>query len=137
MNRTKLTLSVLVLLALALVLSGAGSIASPPPFITDKLAVLVIEETTERGTYTVDQRHVITATDANSVRAKVEAKGGEFQSIDQSIPADKLALAPAWVQAAFKVQRTGRPWIVGATPKRGFSMPLTTEAEVLARVEGL
>lgn len=136
-DRTRLTLTVLVLLALALVLSGGGSIGSPPPFATDKLAVLVIEETADRGKYTLDQRNVITATDANSIKAKVESKGGEFQLIDESIPADKLLLAPNWVQAAFKVTRAGKPWIVGATPSRGFSMPVTTEAEVLAKVEGL
>lgn len=137
MDRTRLSLSVLVLLALAFALVGGGGIGSPPPFATDKLAVLVIEETTERGKYTADQRNVIASTDANSVRGKVKAKGGEFHLIDESIAADKLALSPAWVQAAFKVKREGRPWIVGATPRRGFSMPLASEAEVLAKVEGL
>jgi hypothetical protein len=120
-----------------LLLIGGGVIGSPPPFVTDKLAVLVIEESADRGNYTQDQRNVITATDPKSVRATVEAKGGEFQVIDDTIPADKLLLAPTWVQAAFKVQRASKPWIVGATPSRGFSAPVTTEADALAKVGGM
>lgn len=120
-----------------LLLSGGSVIGSAPPFPTDKLSVLVIEETAERGSYTADQRNVITATGPNSIKGKVEAKGGRFHSIDESIPPDKLSLAPQWVQDAFKVKRDGRPWIAGATPKRGFSMKLDSESDVAAKVEGM
>src|SRR6185503_1032010 len=111
------------------------SIGAAPPFKTDKLSVLVVEESAAHGTYTPDQLNVIQATDANSVKIKVESKGGRFHVIDKDVTPDKLTLAPPWVAPAFEAAK-GKPppWAVGATPSRGFSAPVTTESDLLSKV---
>lgn len=111
--------------------------APAAPFVTDKPRVLLVEESLDRRNYTSEQLAVVDATAAGSVRAVLLAKGGELHVIDEDTPADKLQLAPAWVQAAFKVPRQSVPWVVGADSRTGFSMPLTGQADVLAKVEGL
>jgi hypothetical protein len=86
----------------------AWTIGSPPPFATDKLSVLVIEESKDHGKYSADDT------------------------------ADDLQNAHEWVKAAMQAKRGSElPWALGATPRRGFSIPLKTEAELLAKVEGL
>jgi hypothetical protein len=107
------------------------------PFKTDKPSVLVIEESSDHVNYTAEQRAVVLSTRPESVKATIEAKGGRFHVIDDDMPADKLALAPPWVQEAFKVPHASIPWIVGADSRTGFSAPLTTEGDVLAKVKGL
>jgi hypothetical protein len=120
-------------------LSGGGLtwpvIGGSPPFATTVPAVLIVEESSDHGKYTPDQLTVLQSTDAKSVKAQLGP--GQFHVIDDDVAADKLALAPAWVQEAFKVKRDSVPWIVGANARTGFSVPLTTEADALTRVGGL
>lgn len=136
MDRTKATWTVLILLALAMALGGGGTIGASPPFKTDKLAVLVVEESAAHASYTSDQLNIIQSTDPTSVKVAVESRGGQFQVIDLDT-ADNLQNAPKWVADALAVKRDSVPWIVGATPRSGFSVPLAAEADVKARVEGL
>ena len=112
-------------------------VVADAPFKTDKPSVLVVEESADHGKLTLDQRAVMDSTHPESVKATVEGKGGHFQVIDKDMPADKLAIAPAWVQEAFKVPRQSLPWIVGADARSGFSAPLTTEADAMAKAGGL
>lgn len=127
----------LLLLAFGQV-DGCTSIGSPPPFKADKPSVLIIEETLERGKYTADQLNAIDATDAKSIKAKLEARGGRFFHLDKDVDAGRMALAPAWAQEAFKADpKTSYPWALGAGPSNGFSVPLTTEADLATRAEGL
>lgn len=134
-----LTLAVL-LLAGWLILGDEGGCTSPlapvnpPPFKTDKLCVLVVEETTDRPKYTAGQQEVITST--AGVREYVKTKAGEFWVLDDDTPLDKAA---PWVQEAMKAAQPNMlPWIVAATPKAGFTKQLPKEAsEVLADVQKL
>lgn len=141
MNKHLQSLLVLVAAGVAVwfVLGGklpTIGIGNLPPFKTDKLAVLVVEESAAHREYTSDQLNVIAATDAKSVRETVRARGGEFQVIDLDTQ-DNLQNAPAWVVAAMAAKREKPPWVVAATPSSGFSIPLTTEADLLAKIGGL
>jgi hypothetical protein len=130
----------LAALVIVLLLQGSGSMqgctTSSPPFKTDKLSVLVVEESSQRGQYTSDQLNVMQATDAKAVATTVRAAGGDFQTIDIDT-ANALANAAPWVKEAMNVKRESHPWIVAATPRSGFSVPLTTEADALTRIGGL
>lgn len=95
-------------------------ISEPPPFTTDKpIAVLVVEETDDRGTYTAGQREAIISLDGpGSIRGYVKAKGGEFLLWDKD--QQPTANSPKWVADALKVRGDKLPSIVAATPKTGF-----------------
>lgn len=109
-------------------------IGGSAPVKTDKLSVLIIEETADRGTYTSDQQFAITATDANSVQAAVTKRTGQFFALDKD--QTDLSRMPSWVREAFALPRTGLPWIVASGPKSGKSVALPkTNAEILAVVE--
>lgn len=136
-DRTKLTLTVLVLAVAAMLLAGGGSIgASPPPFKTDKLCVLVVEETAARGSLSSGQRDAIESVGPGSVRGYIEGKGGDYQVLDKD-DGDALQFSPQWVKDAFALKRNGEPWIHAATPKTGFSVPLTNADEVLSELAPL
>lgn len=128
----------LVVLALAwLLLSGGAGGGGAAPFKTDVLSVFVFEESADHGKYTADQLNVIQATDAKSVKAVVEAKGGRFKVLDQHAAA-ALTNAEPWLKEAFAVAaKNPPPWVVGATKTRGFSTPLTTEADLHKQLGGL
>lgn len=133
---------IICLLCVAVLLWGdrlggfVPGIGSPPPFKTDRLAVLVMEESSHRGQYTATQLDALQSTDARSLKATVEARGGRFHVLDMDSGSALVNAAP-WVVEAFAVPRQGTPWIVAATPSSGFSAPLTTEADALAKVGGL
>lgn len=141
MNRPSL-LPLFILAAVALLLLGdrlgglVPGIGSPPPFKADKLSVLLVEESSHRGQYTATQLDALQSTDARSLKATVEARGGRFHVLDMDSGSALVNAAP-WVVEAFAVPRHGTPWIVAATPSSGFSAPLTTEADALAKVGGL
>jgi hypothetical protein len=134
------TLAVLALAGWLIFGDGQGCslplvpVVNPPPFKADKLCVLVVEETTDRNTYTAGQREVILST--AGVREYVKAKGGEFYTLDDDTPLDKAA---PWVQEAMKAAQPNQlPWIVAATPSAGFTKQLPKEAsETLADVQKL
>lgn len=96
------------------------------PFPADKLSVLILEETDDRGTYTPGQREAMLST--AGVREYIKAKGGEpLTVLDDDAPVDK---APPWIQAARKAaQPTTLPWIIVATHNGGMNKPLPTTAE--------
>jgi hypothetical protein len=123
----KITLPQFLLLLLAgwLMLGDQGGgctlpiISEPPPFKADKLCVLVVEETDDRGTYTAGQREAIISLDGpGSIRGYVKAKGGEYLLWDKD--QQPTANSPKWVADALKVRGDKLPSIVAATPKTGF-----------------
>ena len=123
----------LLLLAALLIISGGEVtpvdtvVVNPPPFVADKLCVLIIEETSARGSYTAGQRAVILGTAPGSVSDTVKKGGGEIRIIDKD-QSDFANDAP-WVAAAFKVPHPDLPWIVAAGPKSGFSQKLPATAD--------
>ncbi len=117
----------------ALWLTFGGGIAlpfvDPPPFKTDKsIAVLVLEETAARGTYSQGQQEAMLSVDGpNSIRGYVATKQGEYLLWDKDQPATQNS--PPWVAEALKVaNRDKLPWIVAATPHTGFTRELPKEA---------
>lgn len=118
------TLAVLALAGWLMLGDGGGCTvnigAEPAPFKTDKsIAVLVVEETKERGSYTAGQREAMTAVDGpNSIRGYVKAKGGDYLLWDKD--QQPTANSPPWAIDALKVRGDKLPSIVAATPKTGF-----------------
>jgi hypothetical protein len=136
-QRAKLSLTVLVLAVAALLLAGGGSIGeSAPPFKADRLCVLVVEESENRGKLSSGQLDAIAAIGPGSVRGFIEGQGGEYQVLDKD-DGDKLTYSPQWVKEAFALERRGEPWIHAANPRTGFSVPLTNADEVLSELAPL
>lgn len=133
MKRSQL-IGCLILLLAAYQQFGGGVIGGSAPFQTDKLSVLIVEETAQRGSLTADQRAAILATAPGSLIATVKERGGEYRVIDKD--QTNFALDAPWVAKAFAVDRKSVPWIVTAGPSRGVSEPLpATTAEILKAVE--
>lgn len=109
-------------------------VGKPAPFKTDRLAVLIVEETADRGKLSSGQLDAMLSTASGSVRDYVAMHGGDFRLLDKDANPSQDA---AWVQEAFKVQRPGVPWIVAANPSTGFSVPLTPADEVLKELAPL
>jgi hypothetical protein len=91
----------------------------PPPFKTDKLAVLVVEEQDDRNLYAPGQREAMIAqSGSGSIRGYVDAKGGDYLLLD-----DDHVLTPQtapWVAEAFgKAKGRKLPSIIAATPSSG------------------
>jgi hypothetical protein len=130
----------LALVAIWLIAGGRvpalPGVGEPPPFKVDQLSVLLVEQSSDRGRYTADQMNALQSTDARSIKATVEARGGAFHVLDMDSGSALVNAAP-WVVSAFAVPRQGTPWIVAATPSSGFSAPLTTEADAMSRIGGL
>lgn len=103
--------------AALLMLSGGGLvIGNPPPFKTDALTVLIVEETDQRTT----QLEAI----EGAVKQAVEAAKGSFRRLDKD--QTDLSKDDPWVAEAWKVKGAGVPWIVGADIRTGVNQTLPT-----------
>lgn len=131
---SKATTTILLLLLLALLLLPGGSIGTSAPFKADRLCVLVVEETAERGKLTSGQLDVISSQAAGSVQDYVRTHGGDIRIADSSKPPVQSA---DWVKAAYAVERKSLPWIVAANKSGGFSQPVTTPEEALRLLKPL
>lgn len=110
-------------------------IGSPPPFKTTlPLAVLVVEESADRGKLSSGQLDAILSTAPGSVRDYVTSHKGEFRLLDKD---ETPTLDAPWVQEAFAVKRDSVPWIVAASPRTGLSAPMGAAPEVLKSLEPL
>jgi hypothetical protein len=136
-QRAKLSLTVLVLAVAAMLLAGGGSIgASAPPFKADRLCVLVVEESENRGKLSSGQLDAIAAVGPGSVRWFIEGNGGEYQVLDKD-DGEKLTYSPQWVKDAFALPRQGEPWIHAANPHTGCSVPLLSAGDALSKLESM
>ena len=125
----------LMVFGIGLLLLGGGSPLSPSaPFKTDKLAVMVVEESTPGDNSNAPVW--VNSTKAGGVRDYVEkTRSGKFRLIDQNNPSD---LASQEWKDALAVKRDSVPWIVAAGTRTGFSKPLpATAAETLKLLEGV
>lgn len=111
------------LLGLAMLTRGGGVIGGSAPFPSDKLSVLVVEESSDHNTPAW-----VNGTSATAVRTLVKAQDGEMLLLDQHD--DMAKMAPKW-QAAMKVERKSLPWIVASDGRRGFSAPVTTQDDAM------
>lgn len=108
-----------------------GPVDSNAPFKTDKLSVLILEETEVRVSLPLSQLAVLDASDDSSVRAWVANHQGEFRLLDVSQDPTRDS---QWVQDAYKAAKEAKefktPWVVAANERSGVNqaLPLDTEA---------
>lgn len=121
-----------LIFALILVVSddgGVGSFDLP----SDRLRVLVIEETASRSTLTRPQQEALFGQD---IRRMVRDAGGEFRLWDQDMKFGPKSPEAQWFRDALKLPRTSLPWLVVANKSNGESVPLPkTKEEILAEIE--
>lgn len=128
-----------LLLGLVLALSGClspipgpgpGPKPGPAPIEVEKLVVLVIEETGERGKITRGQLNVLSST---AMRDAIKQAGGEYRQLDKDADVSR---AEQWVKDGLVAKRDGLPWLIVASKKGGVSLPLPDSTEaVLKHVE--
>lgn len=123
------TLWIVLLIIVLLVYRGGGT-TSKPPFETDKLAVAVFHNADDAA----NLPQWVNATAPGSVQAWTKANGGDFRIIHDK--ADVSLLDKKWQDAA-AVERKSVPWITAATPSKGVSQAITTEAATLQALEPL
>lgn len=112
------------LLGLAMLTRGGG-IGVSAPFATDKLSVLIVEQTEDRDDLPPSQ---VSAIESTIWREYVISKGGEARVLE---PEAKLSNEKPWVPLALAVKREKLPWLVISDGKRGFSGPLPETLEGL------
>lgn len=100
------------------------------PFATDKLSVLIVEETSDRDDLPSAQ---VSAIESTVWREYVAGKGGEVRVLE---PEAKLSNEEDWVSAALAVKRDSIPWLVVSNGKRGSSGPLPENLDgLLAKIK--
>lgn len=97
---------------------GGSSLVSSAPFPTDKLSVLIVEETEDRDDLPTSQ---VSAIESAVWRGYVLEKGGNVRVLE---PEAKLSNEDPWVAPALAVKRDSVPWLVISDGKRGYSGPL-------------
>lgn len=99
--------------------SGPIAIFDPPPFVTDKLRVIVIEEPDDRDTYTLGQQDAMLGVDGPlAIRTVVP----DFVLWDKDqVPTENHE---PWIAEALKKKGDKLPWIIAASPSSGFSKEL-------------
>ena len=113
----------LLILALAWFVLSGGSIGGvAPPFKTDTLSVLVVEETDEA---TLKSEAAIDA-----VKDAVTQAKGRYRRLDKD--QTDLSKDDLWVQDAWKAKGETVPWVVGATPRSGVSKALPVDSREAA-----
>lgn len=99
---------------------GGGVVFAPGP-----IAVLVVEETSERDKLTAGQREVISSVEVRNyltAHCSKDAAGvPEFRFVDKD---DDMSQADAKFQAMFKQPRQSLPWIYISQGSGGFSGPV-------------
>lgn len=123
MSKAKLSMTVLVLLALGLALSSGGKgctiVGEGPSFVANKPTVLIIEDDSAEGRrkLTTDQDDFMRSLDTGSPRSQILAAGGEWQVLGWK---NDVSLNDENIKAAWAVaDKTNVPSIVASTPKVG------------------
>ena len=109
------TIGILIIFFALYRMNGGGGLVSNAPFKTDKLSVLIVEETEDRDDTPRSQNAAISST---IWRDYVNSKGGELRVLPPTHDASKES---QWVQDALKVERDSLPWLVVSNGKSGFS----------------
>jgi hypothetical protein len=110
------------LIVLLLVMRGgcAGiTIGSPPPYVSPKPTVLIVEDESVEGRKALvgEQDDIMRSNLADGIRKSVEAAGGELQVLGVK---NTVTLDSDWAKAAWAVaDKVHLPSIVAASPKAG------------------
>lgn len=130
-----------MLLGLLLLASGKGCDfvgGGKAPFATDKLSVLIVEETGQRGQLTSTQLDALLSTAPGSVRDIVDKAGGSIRLLDKD--QEDFSDEEPWVKAAWEAWKASGgqpPWIEAADARTGFAGPVTTEGDVIKQLAPL
>lgn len=109
------------------------SIGSTSPISDAGFRVLIVEETDERAKLSAGQYEAMFSTDAGSLRAYVEGKGGTLRVLDKD--SDPAMLDAPW-QKLMARPRQSVPWLEAANPPRGAELALPAEeSQAIAAVK--
>ena len=95
-----------------------------PPMPVEKLHVLIIEETANRGSLLPEQALILQSV---ALRRYVQQVGGEFRQIDDDVVPDKMD--KVW-QDAWKLERGDSPWWIVSNGKGGVNEKLPANLDV-------
>lgn len=107
-------------------IGGGGILPAPStaPFPTDKLSVLIVEETEDRIKLPRQQLAAITGTQWKAI-----VPTGQWRVLDQHVT---LSTESQWVKDALAVKRDSVPWLLISDGKAGFSGPMPeNEADLI------
>jgi len=105
--------------------------SSPLPVTVDGPHMLIVEETSERGTIDFEQSGIFTSVE---LREYLDAKDFAWRMFDKDVDTDFEA--EVW-QDALKMDTKLLPWLFVWNGRRGKSMPLPDDvAGVIAELEG-
>lgn len=131
---------VIVAIAAWLIWTGLGGgnpliPVNPPPFPSDGLRVLILEETADRNALPRSQSEILKSSKLKKWLTEHCVKDG-WRQLDDDTTAEELKFMSSVWQEAFtqtKAQSDGKtPWIAITDGTRGESRPLpTTEAELM------
>jgi hypothetical protein len=105
-------------------------VTKPSPIAEKGFRVLIVENSDERGALPLPQLDLITSSDAGSIKAYVESRGGQFLPLDVDQKMDRMP--EAWKQIWAR-PRTTVPWFQAYDPPYWFEGPLPKDrAEALS-----
>ena len=84
------------------------------PFLTDRLCVLIVEETEDRKTLARNYPEKVNAITSSKVHRYIKEQGGDFALVDPDSP---LENENEWVVEAMKVKRGKLPWLIVSNGK--------------------
>ncbi len=102
--------------------------SSPPPISVDKLTVVIVEETEKRQSLPPSQLSAITS---QVWRDYVSEQQGQWRVLD---PDTDISQEKEWVKKSMAINRGSVPWLIVATPTRGYSGPLPHNLDALMEI---
>ena len=102
------------------------------PFPTDKLSVLIVEETADRIALAKNHPKKLNAITSARLHNLIKDHGGDFALVD---PDSDLSKEEAWVTEAMKVKRGKLPWVVVSNGKTGASQEVVDLDSLLKLIE--
>jgi len=98
------------------------------PIDVSKYTVVIIEET--------EQRSYIPQSQLNAIKSQVwrdyvKSQGGQWRVLD---PHADISKEEKWVKDSFAVSRESLPWLIFASPEKGYSGPVPENLEELLEV---
>ena len=114
-----------ILLVLVFLLNN---IAAKSPIDTERLTVVVIEETESRQSLHTDMLSAITSV---KWRDYVKSKDGQWRVLDKDADISKDA---SWVKDCMKIQRTSLPWLIVSDKDTGYSGPFPENIDKMMEI---
>ena len=129
----KNTLNSICLLIILVIITYKGwniaDLFNPPtPINVDRYTVVIIEETESRQNLPQEQLNAI---NSQVWKDYIDSQGGQWRVLD---PHTDVSKDKEWVKKALGAPRESLPWLIFASPTRGYSGPLPQNLEELLEV---